>query len=100
MTAEEIEFRAKVWVYHGHAAWHFTSLPKRLSARLRADYGAQSRGWNSLPVSVRVGDTQWNTSVFYDSKEKVYMLPLKASARKQAQIKFGQNVRFAIRIRV
>jgi hypothetical protein len=94
----EVKFVAKVWLYEGAAAWHFASLPIGLSAQLKKLFGGQARGWNSLPVEARVGASVWRSSVFYDTKRKAYLLPLKAAIRKQEGLKAGRKVVAALRI--
>ncbi len=75
-------FSANVWLYPGEtASWHFMTVPKALSLKLKAKHGANARGWGSLPVEVSIGKTRWTTSIFPDAKSGTYLLPLKASVR-------------------
>ncbi len=77
-------FRSRVWLYPGtSAAWHFISLPKELSARIRTqEKGRGRRGFGAAKVVAQIGKTSWETSIFPDSKTGTYLLPLKASVRK------------------
>lgn len=95
-----VRFKAAVWLYDGAAAWHFATLPQGLSAQMKKLFGGQARGWNSLPVEARVGTTSWRSSVFYDSKQKAYLLPLKAEVRKKEGVKTGQKIEVQIQIRL
>lgn len=92
------KFKAKVWLYDGAAAWHFASLPLGLSAELKRLFGGQARGWNSLPIRAQVGTTSWRSSVFYDTKRKAYLLPLKAEVRKKEGIQAGRTVQIQLEI--
>lgn len=76
-------FTAKLWVYPGGtAAWHFITVPKKESTLIKKAFGNLARGWGSLPVTVTIGETTWNTSIFPDSKSGTYLLPVKAVVRR------------------
>lgn len=85
-------FRAKIWVYDGPAAWHFVTLPKSLSQTIRKTFEFAARGWGSLPVEVRIGQTTWRTSIFPDQKAGAYLLPLKSGVRKMENLLGGRTV--------
>lgn len=77
-------FQTRVWLYPGtSAAWHFVSLPKELSVRIRGqEQGRSRRGFGAVKVIAQIGKTSWETSIFPDSKTGTYLLPLKAAVRK------------------
>ncbi len=80
-------FRARVWRYKGPpGGWHFVTLPKSLSKKIRKNYGQSEEGWGRLKTIARIGDTEWKTSIWYDTKAQSYLLPLKASVRKSEKI--------------
>lgn len=91
--------KTKVWLYPAeHAAWHFVSVDKKKSERIRKEYKALSRGFGSLPVEVTIGKTTWKTSVFYDNRHEQYILPLKAEVRRKEDIREGEEVKLAFKI--
>ena len=91
--------KARVWLYPGEtASWHFITLPQKESADIKAKYGAQRRGWGSLPVTVTIGKTSWKTSIFPDKKSGGYVLPLKADVRKKEDISQGDMIHFSLHI--
>jgi hypothetical protein len=94
----KINFTAKVWLYNGHSAWHFISLPKTLSAKIKKLFLGLERGWGSLPVKVTIGESEWRTSIFPDTKTKSYLLPLKAGIRKKENLKVGDKVKVSLEI--
>ena len=100
MQSAYFTFKAKVWLYPGKAAWHFVTLPKKLSQELSHEFHGIKAGFGSLPVAVTIGKTQWETSIFPDSKEGAYLLPLKSAVRKSESFKSGDiiTVRFAVRV--
>lgn len=85
MKKKSYTISAKVWVYPGNAPWHFVSLNKKVSALINLEHKGPRAGWGSIPVSVSLGKSTWNTSIFW-SKEGIYLLPLKASVRKKEGI--------------
>jgi hypothetical protein len=91
--------KAKVWLYPSDtAAWHFISLDKKLSKKLRTHYKSVSRGFGSLPVEVTVGETIWKTSIFWESKSEMYLLPLKALVRRKEDIREGSTITVKLNI--
>lgn len=92
-------FRAEVWLYPGQsAAWHFVTLPKKISDTVHERFDAFARGWGSQRVSVTVGKTTFDTSIFPDNKRGGYLLPLKAKVRKAEDIVAGKTMTFTVHI--
>ena len=92
--------KSEVWLYPGMAGWHFLSVPKKQSEKIKKVFGAMKRGWGSLPVDVTIGKTSWKTSIFPDKKSGAYLLPLKADVRKKEGISSGNKISFLLKIRV
>jgi hypothetical protein len=72
---------SKVIVYPGMGGWRFLAVQKKDGQEIKTAFGAQAKGWGSLPVSVTLGKTIWDTSIFPDKKSGSYVLPLKAKIR-------------------
>ena len=77
-----IEFDGEIfrWEARDDAAWYFTSVPLELSEEIR-EIPRPYRGFGSVRVRARVGDTEWATSIFPSSNEGTYVLPLKKKVR-------------------
>jgi hypothetical protein len=99
MSPTIYKLRAKVWVYPGMAAWRFIGIPQKEGREIKEKFGARARGWGSLPVSVTIGKTSWDTSIFPDKKSGSYLLPLKAKIRKAEGIGDNSTVSFSLRLR-
>ncbi len=95
---QKFKFKAKVWVYPDAGAWYFASLPKGMAADLKKWFGGEAGGFGSLPVKVELGESSWKTSVFWDSKTKTYLLPLKVEIRKKEQVVAQRTYTLAITI--
>ncbi len=80
------KFTSRVLVYPGMSGWRFLLLPKEDGAEIRENFASRAKGWGSLPVSVTIGKTTWETSIFPDKKAGTYLLPLKAKVRKAEDI--------------
>ena len=98
MSNRRFKLKGKVHLYPGQAGWHFLPLPKKESTKIKAAFGAKSRGWGSLRVTVTIGKTSWKTSIFYDSKGGAYLLPLRADIRKKEDIYADDTVTFTLNI--
>ena len=89
--------RTRVWRWKG-GAWHFANLPAQPSARIRKIFGATARGWGSIRVRLRVGKTQWDTSLFPDRKSKTWLFMIKASVRKAEGIAAGDRITVQVHV--
>ena len=92
------QFKAKLWLYPGKAAWVFVNVPPEITEEIDYFHTHNKRGFGSLPVKVMVGSTQWKTSIFQDKKKKMYLLPIKKLVRTEEGIDVGDSVSFEIRI--
>ena len=46
----------------------------------------QEEGWGRLKATAKIGNSQWETAIWFDTKRKTYLLPLKADIRKKENI--------------
>lgn len=84
-------FRACIWKYSGPAGWHFVSLPETLSKEIRKHLKWQEEGWGRLKATAKIGQSEWDTAIWFDSKMKTYLLPVKAEIRKKENLKTGDT---------
>jgi hypothetical protein len=85
------QFAAPLWDAPGDAAWVFLTVPSDDSAEIR-DLAPPRRGFGSVRVRVRLGETTWSTSVFPDSKLGSYVLPVKRPVREAEDVSVGDTV--------
>ncbi len=94
-----LSFKANVWLYPGHAGWHFVSLPKDVAAKVSTHQeGKPRRGWGAVAATVHVGSSVWKTSIFPDKKTGTYLLALKAEVRKKEGIFANDSIKIKIEI--
>jgi len=91
-----IEFTGKIWFWRGPSPWHFVTVPAKQSRDLKAILGLVTYGWGMIPVSVRIGKTEWTTSMW--PKDGRYIVPLKASIRKAENLDLGDKVTIRLEI--
>jgi hypothetical protein len=78
-----------VWRHKGEAAWHFLTLPSDVADEIEFLSTDHRRGFGSVRVRVRIGSTEWSTSVFPDSARQSYVLPVKAAVRRTEDLHDG-----------
>ena len=79
-------------------SWHFLQLPKDIGAEIKEQFGANSRGYGTLPVTVTIGETTWQTSIFAVKAMESYILPVKAAVRKAEDIYEGEKIEFLVQV--
>lgn len=94
----EYEFSAVLWRHDGEAAWHFVTLPFDVADEIEERYERTAAGFGSIRVRVRIGATEWATSVFPDTKRRSYVLPVKAAVRKAEHLAVGATVPIALEV--
>ena len=94
----ELEFGGEVWFWHGPAPHHFVSVPDELCGAIEATSGLVSYGWGMVPVTVRLGTSEWVTSLW--PKDGGYIVPLRAEVRRREQVALGDTVAVALTIDV
>ncbi len=69
-----IEFSGKIFIWRGPAPWFFVTVPEEQSRDLKAISGLVTYGWGVIPVQVRIGKTEFQTSLF--PKDGRYLVPV------------------------
>jgi Domain of unknown function (DUF1905) len=84
-------FSSTVWKYSGAAGWHFVSLPAELAKEIRDHLKWQEEGWGRIKAVAKVGKSEWDTAIWFDTKMNTYLLPLKAEIRNKEDLKTGDS---------
>lgn len=91
-----IEFDGEVFRWQARTeSWFFVNLPEELSADIR-ELPSPPRGFGSLRVRARIGDTEWTTSIFPGAD--AYTLPLKRAVRDAESLEEGGFAQIALDI--
>ena len=91
------EFSGELWEWGGKATWVFVSLPPDLADEIE-DRVPHKGGFGSVKVRVRIGETEWSTSLFPDKSIGSYVLPIKRAVRDQEQLPIGSKADLKISI--
>jgi hypothetical protein len=74
------QFSAPLWLYPGEGSWYFVTVPEDISDEITDLTEGRRKGFGSVRVSVTVGGSTWQTSVF-PTKTGTYVLPIKKPIR-------------------
>ncbi len=92
-----IEFSGKIFYWRGPSPFFFVTVPAKPSHDIKAVSSLVTYGWGVIPVTVRIGNTEFTTSLF--PKEGRYLVPLKVSVRKAENLEEGDKVNVRLEIR-
>src|SRR5690349_16498997 len=96
--AMTIEFSGTIWYWRGPAPWYFVTIPTEQCHELHAISHFVTYGWGVIPVTVHLGTTVWQTSLF--PKDGRYLVPIKARVRDAEQLEEGDAVQVRLDVRV
>ena len=91
-------FTSTVWKYKGPAGWFFVNLPQELSKEIRDALKDEEQGWGRLKATAHIGNTKWETAIWFDTKANTYLLPIKAEVRKKEKIEVGAELGVVLEI--
>ena len=94
----ELAFSGELWFWRGPAPWHFVTVPDEESATLEEISPAVTYGWGMVPATVRVGGSEWATSLW--PKDGGYIVPLKAWVRRAEELEVGDIVEVSLTVDV
>ena len=63
MPLVDVQFSAELREWRGPAPYFWLTVPEDSCASVRAEAAAASYGWGAIPVTVRIGSTEWETSL-------------------------------------
>lgn len=86
------EFIASPWQHASPGGWYFVSLPQDIAKEIREHSQWQEEGWGRMKVAAMIGETQWQTAIWFDTKLDTYLLPLKADVRRKEQIEIDKTI--------
>jgi len=90
------EFLASTWQHSSPGGWHFVSLPSDIAKEIRENLGWLEEGWGRLKVTAKIGNTEWETAIWFDTKHKTYVLPLKSKIRNKEKIETDKEIKTTI----
>lgn len=97
----EFTFTNELWEWTGKSAWHFITLPIDIAQIIKEFVQSETslrQGFGSLKVSVTIGETNWETSIFPDNSRHSYLLPIKKSVRQKEKLLCGESVKVNLQV--
>lgn len=92
-----IEFSGKIWHWRGPSPYYFVTAPAEQCSKLKGVARRATYGWGMIPATVRIGATEWKTSLF--PKGGGYVVPLKDSVRRAEHLDVGDTVTLILEVR-
>jgi hypothetical protein len=92
------EFKGKIFCWRGPAPHYFVTMPAKPSDDIKAISRLVTYGWGVIPVKVQISNTEWTTSLF--PKDGRYLVPIKASVRKEESLEEGDTVMVRLQVNV
>ncbi len=90
-------FTGRIWEWRGPSPFHFVTVPAKQCRDLQGIAKPVTYGWGMVPVVVRIGGTEWKTSLF--PRDGRYLIPLKDSVRRAEGLAVGERVTVGIEVR-
>ena len=94
----ELTFSGKLFQWRGPAPFFFITISDEESGKIKAISHMVTYGWGVIPVTVRIGETEYKTSLF--PKDGKYLVPVKADIRKAEAIEEGDDVGIKVTIQI
>jgi len=92
-----LEFSGMLFYWRGPAPYYFVAVPAEQSSDIKAISALVTYGWGVIPVTVRLGQSEWKTSLF--PKNGGYLVPIKDSVRNAEALGQGDEVALRLEIR-
>ncbi len=86
------EFNAILWQHSVTGGWHFLSLPEKTSEEIRTLFKSSEEGWGRLKATAKIGASEWNTAIWFDTKRNTYLLPIKAAIRIKENLEIESEI--------
>jgi len=86
----QTRFSGELWYWRGPSPFYFVTVPEQQCRDLHELSREVSYGWGMIPVTVTLGTTTWQTSLF--PKDGRYLVPIKARVRRTEQVDEGDTL--------
>ncbi len=92
-----IEFTGKIFYWRGPAPYLFVTIPEEQSRDIKAVSQLVTYGWGVIPVHVRIGKTEFTTSLF--PKDRRYLVSIKKVVQVAEKLNDGDTVTIHLEVR-
>jgi hypothetical protein len=91
-----IRFSTPVIEWRGPAPFYFAAVPEEHAGEIRYAARLASYGWGCVPVTCRIGDLEFTTSLI--PRAGSYLVPLKAEVRRKSPMVIGDVIILTLEI--
>jgi hypothetical protein len=74
----------------------FIAMPVEMAREIRDNLRFQEEGWGRMKATAKIGDTEWRTAIWFDTKAGTYLMPIKAEIRKKEHVEPGKEIAITI----
>jgi hypothetical protein len=67
-----------------------------LAKEIRDNLKSEEEGWGRLKATAKIGNSEWQTAIWFDTKMNTYLLPLKAEIRRKEKLETDKNIKTII----
>ncbi len=85
-----------IFEWRGPAPFLFVAIDEAQSRDIKAMAQLVSYGWGVIPVTCRLGQTEWKTSLF--PRNNRYLIPVKVAVQRAEQVTAGDIVDIEVNI--
>ncbi len=91
-----LEFGGEAIEWRGPAPFVFVPVPADLAAEIKAVASHFTYGWGVIPAIVRIGKTEYSTSLF--PKDGSYLVPVKVKVQRAEGVNVGDSVQVHVEL--
>ena len=97
MNESELGFSGEMWYWRGPSPFHFVTVPEPQRSDIADISREVTYGWGMIPVRVRTGNTEWETSLW--PNDGGYIVPIKDVVRRAEEVDDGDvlDLRMSVR---
>jgi hypothetical protein len=89
-------FSAELFEWRGPAPYYWLALPEDACDYVQSEAAEATYGWGAIPVRVRIGATEWETSLL--PRDGGYALPVKKVVREHEGFGEGDTVTVSLTV--
>jgi hypothetical protein len=82
------EFTAVPWLHE----WLFVAMPREMAMEIRDNLRFQEEGWGRMKATAKIGATEWDTAIWFDTKADTYLMPIKSEIRRKEHVEPDKEV--------
>lgn len=91
-----LKFSGEVIYWRGPAPFHFVAVPVSQALKIKAEASRLTYGWGVIPASVKIGKTEFTTSLF--PKNGGYLVPIKNVVRIPENLEVGDVINITLKL--